>query len=181
MAEEKPKLLLPKFLTPELAQEAIDRVLNAMMPDLLGGRFKHPKCHIVVLVPVMLDESAEDYPNYPNMPLRPHVLREHSLGKEDGWQYDYANIAKCKGLQRWQDRNDDRTDCMPHLLFAGDTPFWGAVKRHGIVVACSGVQPYFDKMIAGMVADMIIALAYHAWMTSADKADDEMCFLSFPR
>ena len=60
---------------------------------------------------------------------------------------------------------------MPHLLFLGDTPYWGGVKREGIVVACSGVQPHFDRMIAGMVADGLIAMAYELWMTSEDKQE----------
>ena len=55
---------------------------------------------------------------------------------------------------------------MPHLLFTGETPYWGGVKRRGIVVTCSGVQPWFDKMVSGMIADAMVALAYDAWMNS---------------
>ncbi|PIQ68706.1 MAG: hypothetical protein COV91_02745 [Candidatus Taylorbacteria bacterium CG11_big_fil_rev_8_21_14_0_20_46_11] len=74
-----------------------------------------------------------------------------------------------KAIQLWHDRNDDRTNIMPHLLFSGDTVYWGGVKRHGIVVACSGVQPWFDKMFSGMIADMLVGIAYNAWMLSEDK------------
>ena len=116
----------------------------------------------------MPDERAEDYPSYPNLPLKPHVFYEHSFGKEE-WTHKFDDIARCKALQLWHERNDDRTDCRPLLLFPGDTPFWGGVKRHGIVVACSGVQPWFDKMISGMVADMIDAYAYNEWMESEDR------------
>ena len=42
------------------------------------------------------------------------------------------------------------------------------MKRLGIVVTCSGLQPYIDKMIAGMVADMLITMAHEAWMTSPE-------------
>jgi hypothetical protein len=82
---------------------------------------------------------------------------------------DYDSIAKCKALQLWQGRNDDRTDIAPHLMFAGDAPYYGGVKRHGIVVTCSGVQPWFDKMISAMICEMLVGLAYNAWMVSDDK------------
>jgi len=71
-------------------------------------------------------------------------------------------------LQLWHGRNDDRTDRIPHLLFPGDTPCWGGVKRHGIVVTCSGFQPHFGKMFSGMVADMCIGLSYNAWDQTKD-------------
>lgn len=117
-----------------------------------------------------------DYPDYPNYVITPTVLYEASLNREL-WTGEYDNIARCKGLQLWHDRNDDRTDVMPHLLFPGDTPFWGGVKRRGIVVSGSGIQSHFDKMICGMVADMIVAMAYDAWMTSKDR-EDKLAFLS---
>src|SRR3989338_7336273 len=71
---------------------------------------------------------------------------------------------KRKELQLWHDRNDDRSEIIPHLLFPGDAPFWGGAKRRGIVVACSGIQPWLDKLVSGMVADLIVAIAYNAWM-----------------
>jgi hypothetical protein len=135
---------------------------------------KRQTFHVVILVPKMLVGVG----NYPDYPILPHLLAEQSWGDKKEWSYDYAEIAQCKALQLWHGRNDGGTDIKPHLLFSNDTPFWGGVKRDGIVVACSGVQPYFDRMIAGMTADVCIAYAYHAWMLSKDKADDELCFLS---
>jgi hypothetical protein len=85
------------------------------------------------------------------------------------WEDPYYQIAWCKALHLWTDRNDDRTSPIPHLLFSGDTPYWGGVKRRGIVVACSGVQPWFDKLVSGIVADTIVALAH-----DASERDPEM-------
>ncbi|MDD2657364.1 MAG: hypothetical protein PHD04_01730 [Candidatus Pacebacteria bacterium] len=168
------KLLLPKFLTEKMAEEAIETVVRATLSPPMCHDIEHAMFHIVVLVPGMVVEIG----NYPNYPIRPYLLAEHSEGNREKWPYDYVEIAQCKALQLWHDRNDGGTDIKPHLLFPGDTPFWGGVKRNGIVVACSGVQPYFDRMIAGMVADICIAYAYHAWMLSKDKADNELCFLT---
>ena len=39
----------------------------------------------------------------------------------------------------------------PHMLVTGDTVYYGSVISNGIVVACSGVQPYFDEMISAWV------------------------------
>ena len=46
----------------------------------------------------------------------------------------------------------------PHLYRHGDTKWGGSVVRNGLIVAFSGVQAVFDEMIAGWMADAIIAL-----------------------
>lgn len=160
-------ILLPKFLTKEVGLAAIRYVIT---PLLLSDSvpLKRKECHAAILVPSMKDDRPS-YPSYPNYIVEPYLLAEESFGDKSNWEYPYDSIAQCKGLQLWHDRNDDQTDIMPHLLFPGDTPYWGGVKRHKIVVAVSGFQPYFDKMISGMIADMCKGMAYHAWMTSEDK------------
>jgi hypothetical protein len=178
--ETKP-LLTPKFMTAEIAKSAVEAALTLVYSQLIRGALD-PKLkehlHIVVLVPGMADDYEEDYPNWPDYPLKPVLLYEESRGNPADFKYPFDAIARCKALQLWTDRNDDRTDIVPHLLFKGDTPFWGGVKRRGIVVACSGVDPWVDKMISGIVADIIIALAHDGWVHSNDKADDELCFLT---
>ncbi len=168
-----PKMATPKFLTVEIAKTAVDAMLRATMcnPEILK-LLKRRDCHIVILVPSTEDARDADFPDWPNYELKPHCLYEHSVGDKKEWKFNFDDIARCKALQLWQGRNDDRSDVIPHLLFAGDAPFWGGVKRQGIVVTCSGVQPWFDKMIAGMIADMLIGLTYNAWMTSDDKKND---------
>ncbi len=163
-------VVLPKFLTEDIAKRAIGEVINAVFQRGLNI-VNQQACHIVVLVPSMKDGRPDDYSDYPDFVLKPHVLCSESYNREawpQGHKLDV--IAKCKALQLWQGRNDDRTDAIPHLLFPGDCPFWGGVKRHGIVVACSGVHSWLDKMISGMVADMMIGMAYDAWMRSDDHA-----------
>ncbi|MES2953497.1 MAG: hypothetical protein V4674_02965 [Patescibacteria group bacterium] len=168
--------LTPKFLTVENARVIVPLVLNTTLR--LSPVFKRKDCHIVILVPEMKDDRATDYRGWPDYPITPAVLHEHSEGDPEKWEYKYKDIARCKALQLWDGRNDGGTDIQPHLLFAGDTPFWGGVKRHGIVVAMSGVQPHFDRMVSGMIADMLVGYAYHDWMESSDKKDDELCFLT---
>ena len=167
------KMLTPAFLTKIIAVEAVNHVLEVVNKFHDMGLLKRAMCHIVVLVPSMKDDKDTDYSGYPNYPIEPKLLYEASLDNPANWPHKFDSIARCKALQLWHDRNDDRTDCMPHLLFPGDTHYWGGVKRHGIVVACSGFQPYFDKMFSGMVADMCIGLAYNEWAKiRADFKDD---------
>ena len=173
------KICTPKFLTPEIAEVAVLATLDAIYGDRLGSILnpKREELHVVVLVPGMKDDRP-DYPEWPNYQLKPVALYEYTFGDMTEFPYPFVDIARCKALQLWHDRNDDRTEIIPHLLFPGDTPFWGGVKRRGIVVACSGIQPWLDKLVSGMVADLIVALAHDAWMKSSDKADDELCFLT---
>lgn len=159
-------LLIPKFLTQEVAISAVFHVTTPFFAE--NSKLVHPMCHIVVLVPSM-KIAGENYPH--NYQVEPHLLYERSFGK-DAWPTKFDEIAQCKALQLWHDRNDGRTDIMSHLLFQNDTPYWGGVKRDGIVVACAGFHPWLDKMVSGMVADMCIGMAYNAWMTSEERENN---------
>lgn len=165
------KLITPKYLTPEIAKKAVEAALALTMTEgsLLHPYLKRAQCHIVILVPGMKDDQEADYPDWPNYPLQAVSLYEQSVGDPTEWEHPYDNIAKCKALQLWTDRNDDRTMPIPHLLFSGDTPYWGGVKRRGIVVTCSGVQPWFDKMISGIVADILVGLAHNAYENDEER------------
>jgi hypothetical protein len=167
-------LLTPKYLTKEITKQAVALALNAVVNEgaFLRPHLKRHHCHVVVLVPGMEDAREADYPDWPDYPLKPVALYEQSVGDPAQWEHRYDNIARCKALQLWTDRNDDRTSPIPHLLFSGDTPYWGGVKRRGIVVTCSGVQPWFDKLISGIVADTIVALAHHAYENDEETKKD---------
>jgi len=164
------QLLTPKFLTAKIAKLAVEQALKMVMEGHTGDMIKRKACHIVVMVSAMEGEPETGFPVWPNNKYSvPYLLYEHSYGDGNEWTGKYDKIARGKALQLWHERNDDRTDIMPHLLFPGDAIYYGGVKRHGIVVACSGVQEWFDKMIAGIIADLLIGLAYNEWMTSPDK------------
>ena len=107
------KLLLPKFLTKETAEEAILVAAKTVLTPPISLDIKRQDFHIVVLVPKMVVEAG----NYPNYPINPHLLAEYSQGDKKLWSRDYANIAQCKAIQRWYDRADGGTDTRPHLLF----------------------------------------------------------------
>lgn len=176
----QPELTSPAYLTAEMAQAAVEAVVEAILNPPPGGKlaaastFLRPKrnqCHVVVVVPGTVGsiepDSSSDWME--QRQVKPHVLFEKSFyGGRSELDATFGTFARLKAHQLWYDRNDDRTGILPHLLFEGDTVYWGGVKRLGIVVACSGIQPYIDKLISGMVADVLVAMAYETWMTSAD-------------
>lgn len=144
----------PYFLTKEVADVVIRIYISEFLDRFCrAGRALRKECHIIILVPAM----------DPFGTIKAHILYEKSFGNPSNWPHDFAAIARSKSFQLWNGQNDGQTDCMPHLLLPGDTPWWGGVKRDGIVVACSGFQPHFDRMIAGMAVDMCIAIAYDQW------------------
>jgi len=163
-------LLTPKYITKEIAQEAVYVALSLTMKKSapLYSVLNRHHCHVVVLVPAMEDAREANYPDWPNYPIQAYPLYQESVGDKSEWEFPYDEIARCKALQLWTDRNDDRTAPMPHLLFSGDTPYWGGVKRRGFVVTCSGVQPWFDKMISGIISDTIVALAHDAFVNDEE-------------
>lgn len=161
-------LLTPKYITLEVVSIAVGIALKTVM----SGHFirvKRRHCHVVVLVPAMKDDRAGDYPAWPDYPLTPVALYEKSVGDPKEWEHPYAAIARSKALQLWTDRNDGQAGVIPHLLFSGDTPYWGGVKRDGIVVVCSGIQPWLNRLIAGITADTTVALAHDAYENDEER------------
>lgn len=161
-------LLTPKFLTREIAEEAVGIALQTAITSSIKDRVKGMDCHVVVIVPSMEDDRSENYPKWPNYPIIPFPLYQRSVGQKKDWPRPYDEIAMCKGLQLWTKRNDGRTSPIPHLLFPGDTPFWGGVDRNGFIVACSGFRSWFDTMVSGISSDIMVALAHEAYVKDPD-------------
>ena len=176
------ELSSPTYLTAEMAEAAVEAVVEAILDPAAGSKlafaskFLRPKrnqCHVVVVVPgtsgPIEPDSSSDWME--QRQIKPLVLFEKSFyGGREQLDATFGTFARLKAHQLWYNRNDDRTGILPHLLFQGDTVYWGGVKRYGLVVACSGIQPYIDKLISGMVADVLVTMAYEAWMTSDEAA-----------
>lgn len=164
------KLLTPKYITKEVCEAAVHLALRAVMEEgsSLHGVVRQQFCHISILVPGMENEGR----TYPEWPIHPVLIYEEKVGDTTEWKGEYDQIAQFKALQLWHDRNDEKPGINVQLLFPGDTIYWGGVKRHGIVVTCSGIQPYFDQLIAGIVADTIKAMCQYAYATSGDAEKD---------
>ncbi|MES2088232.1 MAG: hypothetical protein V4467_04565 [Patescibacteria group bacterium] len=172
---------LPKFLTQDIAKQAVQIAVATLSCPYLLNALKRQSFHIVVLVPKLeynntLTNSGYDA-NRVIGSVQPHLLYQETIGDKGIWTGDYAEMALGKAQQLWLDRQDGGSDITPHLLFPGDVVYWGGVKRQGIVVACSGIQAYLDRLFSGITADACIALSYHAWKLHKDGTDGDKDFL----
>ena len=128
--------------------------------------FRRRDCHIVILVPEVTEGD-----NWTESTVKPYCLYEHGVGIREEWTHPFDTIARSKAMQLWQNRHSGNAGMHPHLLCSGDTPYWGGVAREGIVVCCSGFQQPLDRMVSGIVADILIGLAHDSWDISDGKKD----------
>jgi hypothetical protein len=77
-----------------------------------------------------------------------------SFGDEHNWEHDYKEIALSKADKSVR-TGKGSAELPPHYLLDGDTVFWGSVVLDDIVVACSGVEPYYDEMFSMWIAAAI--------------------------
>ena len=165
-------LVTPKFLTRAHAEEAVHTAFNAMfVHGKVVYRPKRMMAHVAIIVPARQRIIAEMSPRDIKDEYQPVLLYEESFGDREDFPKPYHEIARSKARELWFGQQDGGTDTLPHLLYPGDTPFWGGVKRSGIAVACSGIEPWNDRLVASITADAFIALAYGEWMNSEDKAE----------
>ena len=104
------KLLLPKFLTKETAEEAILVAAKTVLTPPISLDIKRQDFHIVVLVPKMVVEAG-NYPNYPinhicwlntakatkncGLAIMPtlHNARQSTLVRPCRWWYRYETTS----------------------------------------------------------------------------------------
>jgi hypothetical protein len=76
----------------------------------------------------------------------------------------YSTHARAKARVSWLTGLSSRQvhHTSPHLYRPDMTKWGGSVVRDGLICAYSGVQPIFDEMIAGWMADTVIAYCRYA-------------------
>ena len=154
----------PKFLDPKFAVVAIACANTTLLGTALRDYLKLQEVGAIHMVVAVANADGN--------PIILH--QETNGGNGKPFKKPYPEIARSKALQLWFGKNGGHGGSpSPHLLFAGDTPYHGGVKREGIVVACSadGLKPWVEVFISGMVADMLIALAHQAWVESEDYTE----------
>lgn len=94
------------------------------------------------------------------------VLAERSFGDRDAWAFPYDEIAVEKYYLSVRTGLDSRLVQLAHplLLRRHDVIYWGSVVVGDLVVACSGVQPWFDEAFARTIAAFCQALAENEQM-----------------
>jgi hypothetical protein len=147
------------FLTEDVARQAVNFVLPAVQALIDAKVVKRGDMHIVIGKPDIDAGSISREVWYMD-----GILYQHSLGIRSKWGNPYDEIARSKCYLSWRHGMPTQLiqACAPHLLERGDTGYYGSAVSHGLAVACSGVQPYFDQMISSWVLEMCRALAIDA-------------------
>jgi hypothetical protein len=160
------------LLTKTLVADAIDMVLPVIELCQQNGVFKRKDLHIVVSVPGIPPGSLsrEEW-------MKKGILFEHSIGDSSMWEYPYDAIARSKCYLSWCHGMPTQIlqTRAPWCLDEGDTIYYGSAVSDGLVVAVSGVQPYYDQMISEMVLSACRALCIDAY--TALVADSSVQFV----
>lgn len=146
------------LLTKELAERAVGLVIPTIKSCIEYAVFKRSDLHIVVLDPTIPFAIAQG-----GSAIELPVIYEWSYGDLSKWEHPYHLIARSKAMISWRTGlpTHQVQQRMPYLLMGGprgDTVYWGSAVLEGIIVAASGVQPWFDEMISYQVAAACRAL-----------------------
>jgi len=92
---------------------------------------------------------------------------QQSLGQPEQWDKPYDELARQKARQAWRNRSPNIYQQLVHpsSLQEDDVLFMGTFVYGDIVVACSGVQPWYDMLISGWIALTIEQLSMHEYQT----------------
>lgn len=134
-----------------IAESAIS-LLEPSIIKLLSEKAKRTDMHIVVMDPLKKPWEAS---------FEEAILLEKSLSDKAGWENPYADFALAKARQAWRDGSDNARKQLlaPATLAAGEIVHYGSFEYQGVIVAASGVEPWFDLLVSGWVALAIQQLA----------------------
>ena len=78
---------------------------------------------------------------------------------ESEWDYPFDQIAHGKGRITGRTGLPSRIVQLtkPHLLLPDDVRFWGSWIEDNIIVASSGVKPWYDEAICKMACGLVLA------------------------
>lgn len=141
----------------QLAIDAVELVTPAI--ERLFEQTNRKELHIVIMDPTVKpwESSFEDA-----------ILHQASLGKPNEWTIPFDQLARKKAQQAWRDgsANINHQTLHPASLREDDLLFYGSFVYGNIVVACSGVQQWFDMLVSGWIAVAIEQLAIHEYQTA---------------
>ena len=126
-----------------IALDAIELVKPSIQQ--LFQRTCRQELHIVVMNPTLKpwESSFEDA-----------ILVEASLGNPKEWHVEFDQLARKKAQQAWRSSvaNIQHQTLHPSSLREGDVLYFGSFVYGDVVVACSGVEPWYDMLISSWIA-----------------------------
>ncbi len=127
----------------KIVEDAIDLVTPSI--NKLLERTNRPVLHIVVMDPRLKPWESD---------FEQAILHEKSFGDLNKWDIPFAQMARKKAHQAWRSNQPNLVNQTLHTssLREGDLLFYGSFVHGDIVVACSGVEQWYDMLISGWIA-----------------------------
>lgn len=126
----------------QLAADAVDLVRPAI--EKLFDQTNRKELHIVIMDPRVKPWEST---------FEEAILYQESI-KNELWKVPFDVIAREKAAQAWrnQQANIHHQTMHPSSLRDNDVLFYGSFVYGDIVVACSGVEQWFDMLVSGWIA-----------------------------
>ncbi len=163
--------MISHIFTEKVARRAVEFTLPSVQQLIGANILKRGDLHIVIAQPLVPDNVKESFW------YETGILYEHSLGDPKTWECDFKAIARSKCYLSW--RYQMPTQMLqtraPHLLNHDSTVYHGSAVSDGLVVACSGVQAYFDQMVSGWVLEACRALCIQGREALGEGCDGFVC------
>jgi len=127
----------------EIAAQAVEVVKPSIQE--LFKRTNRQELHIVIVDPRIKPWEAD---------FKDAILYQESILNKDTFELPFDEMARNKAEQAWRESqaNVITQTLHPASLRQGDVPFYGSFVYGNVVVACSGVEQWFDMLIAGWIA-----------------------------
>jgi len=136
----------------DIAKQAILLVKPSI--DELFKRTNRKELHIVIMDPRIKPWESN---------FNDAILHEESIKNSETWEKPFDEFARSKAEQAWRERqaNIVAQTIHPSSLREGELPFYGSFVYGNIVVACSGVEQWFDMLVSGWIALAFEQLMIH--------------------
>jgi hypothetical protein len=134
-----------------LAKEAVSLIKPSI--EALFERTNRRELHIVIMDPRIKPWEAD---------FADAILYQESIRTAE-WALPFDEFARNKAEQAWRDAqaNIVTQSQHPSSLREGDLPFYGSFVYGNVVVACSGVEQWFDMLVSGWIALAFEQLVIH--------------------
>jgi len=135
----------------EIAKQAVELVKPSI--DSLFNRTNRKELHIVIMDPRLKPWEAK---------FEDAILYQESI-KNLEWQKPFDDFARSKAKQAWREQQSNllTQSLHPSSLREDDLPFYGSFVYGNVVVACSGVEQWFDMLISSWIAMAFEQLTIH--------------------
>ena len=136
----------------DVAREAVALVKPSIVE--LFKRTKRSELHIVIMDPRLKPWESS---------FGDAILYQEPIRSSAPWESPYDELARKKAEQAWRERQPNVVlqTSHPSSLREDDIRFYGSFVYGNVVVACSGVEEWFDMLISGWIALAFEQIAVH--------------------